>query len=365
MRRLWLLLLVPGCSLYFGHSGDDHPGPGPDPEPPDSAQGEADLLARPCIRAAAVGSFLLGGSDDVFLTYVCDANGAGAIIEYDSLTPTDVAPGTAHADFQQPFVRLRVTPWQGAAEQVIAFNEFDPGGWILGANGGSSWGTTRATTDAFFMPGTYDTMYYVGDQAIHTEHFPAWDPGDPPADLAVGKPFRYATGGAFGGTSGKDIFYVTGAAGEPHELGTLVRQADGTYAQGPTESLPAGAVAPLAVADVDGDGVADVVGLATKVFVRSSRTGTISYLDGSATMVTTGDFDGDHVSEVAYLTGDRSAIRRATMASDGTLTSMLLVTYGGDDFAVGDLDHNGHADLAIIRDRGQQSSTLKFLRNPL
>src|SRR5688500_7972883 len=127
----WLLVFaISGCSLYFEQGGDKPPAP-------DADVGDPSVIARPCIRAVA------GNGAQVFLTYVCEAPGAGGIIEWLRFSGGRLLDGTPRADYQEPFVRAAIV----ASSQVLTVHQYSPGGWVFRGGGGSRYESRRPFTD--------------------------------------------------------------------------------------------------------------------------------------------------------------------------------------------------------------------------
>ena len=349
-------MVLPGCSLYFGSS----PGSSHDVDAvPDGSDLEA--IARPCIRAMAAGNLVLGGADDIFLTYVCDAPGAGGIIEYFHDEGGMLVGGMARADYQEPFIRATVVDADAnLPADVLTVNQYNPGGWVFSSYGGFRYETQRPFTDAFMANidgiGPSD-LIFAGDHAIRVQHgmFAMTEP-----ELLTGKPFVSVAMAPLGGSTAQDLFYIAGAPGQALELGVALQTAADplAFTLGAIAADPAGPVLPLVVADVDGDHVPDVVGGTSHVFVRSSKTGSLSYLEETPSAIAAGDLDADGTSDAIFMTADHQAIRRLQISSTGQLSSSPLVAAGGDALTIADLDGDRRGDVILIRDLGKPTSTL-------
>lgn len=317
MLRLWWVVVLSGCSLYFSSGDDDDDAMPPSPD----AYGDPTVVARPCIRAVAVGELLLGGTDNVFLTYVCDVDGAGAIIEYFNWTNGQLTPaGPARGDVQEPFERALIVDSDGRLPiDVLTINKFSPGGWVFLGNGGWRYESARPFSDATAanLDGVapYE-LVFAGDNAIRMQ-LGMFAQNE--TELVTGKPFVSVAVAQLGTTAARrDLFYVAGTPTGPTELGIALQTSAQplTYQMTTLVTEPNGPRLPLVVADVDGDAIGDVIGATSHVFVRSSKTGTLLYLEETASALAAGDTDGDGIAEPVFITGDRTAVRRVRVADE-------------------------------------------------
>jgi hypothetical protein len=128
-------------------------------------------------------------------------------------------------------------------------------------------------------------------------------------------------------------------------LGVMLGNGDGTF-QPEVQVGPPGSY--VAVADLNGDGKPDlaVSGSATLIY-DGSGDGTFSLgatLPGSES-VTVGDLDGDGRPDLALATGGQ--LVRVVLAGDSTFGPRGYVTVAvADSIAIGDFDGDGKADLA-------------------
>jgi len=349
--------LLSGCSLYFDNGDDDALDGGTFGD----AALPSNVVARSCIRAVAVGDFMLGGNDEIFLTYVCDAPGAGGIIEYLTYTGGALVAGTARADYQEPFVRATVGNDGQLPSKVLTIQQYNPGGWVFASWGGYRYASTRPIADAVLA--NFDNMaggdfVFAGDNAIRMQDglFPQGTQLDE-IEVLSGKPFTRVAVANLGGDAALDLFFVASSQAG-NELGIAIQTAPKTFSLGDVVADPATKPVPLVVADVDGDQLPDVIGGTSHLFVRSSKTGTLTFLEEQPAEVATGDVNGDGVVDAVYLTADRTQVRRVVVSATGLLTSAPLLASGGDAFAIGDLDGDHRGDIVLLHGIGTTSSTM-------
>ncbi len=143
-------------------------------------------------------------------------------------------------------------------------------------------------------------------------------------------------------------------------IGVMLGNGDGTF-QNPvmyaTDEAPGG----LTVADLNGDGIPDIVAIARKVDVFLGKgNGTfapaVTYSPGAYPYaVATGDFNADGKIDVALATfGSVSALSVLFGNGDGTLQPPVLISASGIPFSltVGDLNGDGIADLVFPSNPG-------------
>jgi hypothetical protein len=366
MRRLLACTLLAGCDLYFHHA---HP---PSPAGDAAATTTTDRLDLPCIHTLAAGRLLPDGPESIFVTHACQG---GAIVVNAGYGAGGLAQIDARADWGYRFTRTIVTDFDGITPFDIAALS-DPGGPPLWAFRRAEWSGPDGQSVGFPHPlldlvstdidgdGTRDLVVTGGD-AIHvvlgTDQLPLTVTAAAETTIASGKPYAYIAVAPLGGASGRDVFYLAGGATGPLELGAMVQTSAHPLAFATTaQAEPAGPLHPLVVADVDGDGIPDVIGATSRVFVRGSKTGAITFLDEPALAIAAGDIDGDGVADAVFVTGDGSAIRRVRIAADGTLSSAPLVTSGGTAtaLALADVDGDGKADVVLVVDGEQPGSAI-------
>lgn len=178
--------------------------------------------------------------------------------------------------------------------------------------------------------------------------------------LVAGKAFRNAVA-----TTKNELYYLAQPLGSATvEIGVARASASDPFAftATPLGSDTTGARS-LIVADVDGDGIADAIGTAARIFVFGSRTGTLQFLDEAALAISTGDTDADGVDEPVFLAADGESVRRVRIAGDGSLTAEHLHDVHAQAMTVGDFDANGIADIATLDKIGRAGSTVSLFRD--
>lgn len=213
-------------------------------------------------------------------------------------------------------------------------------------------------------------MVVAGDGAIRVV---LGKPGTLPSAVAAseeipvlsGKPFAALAVTQLGATAAPDLFYIARSPGAASvELG-IARQSSydpPAYAIEQMVTKENGPLLPLVVADVDGAGIPDVMGATPTVFVRSSKSGSLTFLPEGALAIAAGDVDGDGVAEPIFLTADGASVRRVRLSPEGALASELLVAAGGQALAVGDFDERGVADVALVEELGRAGSRVAVYR---
>jgi len=365
MRSAVLCVLATGCNLYFG-SGSGSQGGG--------VTVDALVYPRDCIRSIATGNNLPGrptivvgsgcnGSDTVESLQVW--NGA-----LDQLASRTVL-GMTYRGFQ--FGNIADTP----GIETIGIANGTSGSYV-------EWGPGATT-----VPQTATFTGAIADLSV------ADVDGDGRDDVVVAKGVDIIAGlnrpGALPSSADERVL-LSGRQFFAAKLAPLPDGSPGLYyialGQGANETgvahrvsanppvysidrfvtlpvgreMPGGAVQPLVVADVDGDGKPDVIGAAQRVFVWSSRTGNVGLLDDEALGIGVGDVDGDGLAEPVYLTTDKKHVRKVIVATDGALGSEPLLNAGGDGLAVGDFDGDNVADIATFDKLGVRGSRVLVYR---
>lgn len=178
--------------------------------------------------------------------------------------------------------------------------------------------------------------------------------------LVAGKAFRNAAV-----TAKNEIYYLAQPQGSTTvEIGVARASTSDPFAFVVTTlASDAAGTRGLIVADVDGDRIADAVGMAARVFVFTSRTGTVQFLDEAALAISTGDIDGNGVDEPVFIAADGASVRSIRVAADGSLTAEHLLDVHAQAMTIGDFDGNGIADIATLDKLGRAGSTVSLFRN--
>jgi hypothetical protein len=358
MSRLLLLCTVlSGCSLYFG-DGDDETPTDPDPDP--GPGGKLETIERPCIQDLVGGALFDGSGDELFLSYQCDLPSVTMYVHVEGGEPVIVREA---GDYQDKINRLRVVQERsGATKSVVGMMKTQPhfltffqSGWFRTDVENPFLDVRIADLDG---NGVRDWLVVGGDAIRRAPMQQAAGPSAIPAAnetvLLSGKPFASVVAAQLGGSPALDLLFVTATG----EVGFALQTTPGVFEISATFPDPGAAPRPLVTADVDGDGIEDVIGSAGHLFVRSSKTGTLSFLTEPVQAFAVGDVDDDGVADALYLTADKTTVRRVKITASGSLTTELWYAGGGDAIAVGDLDGDTHGDIALVRDLGLATSKL-------
>lgn len=361
MRSAVLCVLATGCNLYFGG---------------DSSHGTAaDLIyPRDCIRSIATGPNLPGrpaivlgsgcnGTDTVEALQIWN----GALDQMASRTVL----GITYRGFQ--FGDIADTP----GVETIGIANGTTGNYV-------EWGTGPTTVPETAMfsgsiadltvadvdgDGRDDVVVAVGRDIIAGLNRPGVLPSsDDERVLLSGRQFFAAKLAPLPDGSPGLYYVALGTDGNETGIAHRVSASPPVYSIDRFVTLPVGrempggAVQPLLVADVDGDGKPDVIGAAQRVFVWSSRTGNLGLLDDEASGIGVGDVDGDRLAEPVYLTADGKHVRKVIVSTDGALSSEPLLDAGGAGLAVADFDGDGIADIATFDKVGVRGSRVSVYR---
>lgn len=181
--------------------------------------------------------------------------------------------------------------------------------------------------------------------------------GDGKGGFTVGQSYALtgypAASQAAGNGQANLVFNVSSALG----LATLTGNADGTF-----QGIPAASVGQtgLTAADVNGDGIADVLGVDTSgnlLTALGRGNGQFSLIDESRAgqpyaFLATGDFNGDGRVDAAAITAPNEATVSLYLGNgDGTfqpgLPAVDLKTSGAQQAAVGDFNGDSNLDLVV------------------
>lgn len=211
----------------------------------------------------------------------------------------------------------------------------------------------------FDSNGTLDFVTTDGAGAIRRGPVPPYfydnvSPDDE-TTLLTGKTYRYFAVTNLAGTPSPDIFYTT-------NNGQLWLATQTTPDQFTEQLLGSGANPQrLRVADVDADGIEDVIGASPNVFVYSTKTQTLVQLADKARSIAVGDVDGDGIVEPVFLTEDGRQVRRVVglTTSASPTTTAVLNTTEAQVVALARLDDDVRSDVALIHESGLATSWLE------
>ena len=348
--RLACLVLLTGCGLSSG----DQPSP--------------DVFARDCIQTIDTGPTLPNGPIAIVLTSACsDASMIDNLQIYDNVLESVTSFTQAGAKYHR--ARIADLDNSGGVETLgLVDDTLSYVAW----NGITEPRPTRVDYARPFEDlqvadldrDHHADVVVAGDGAIRvtlgTGTLPSAVAATDEQVLLSGKPFRAVAIAPTG-----ELYYLAQKHDEdPVEIGVAhaTSMSPPTYAVTESTMDAGGPVRQLVLADVDGDGVLDAIGLTSHVFVRSSRTGTVSFLPEAALAIAAGDNDADGVREPLFLAADGASVRRVRIASDGSLTSEHVLDVHAQALAVGDFDANGIADIATVDRLGRATSAVSVYR---
>jgi hypothetical protein len=133
----------------------------------------------------------------------------------------------------------------------------------------------------------------------------------------------------------------------------LVGRGDGTFT--PEQDVAVTSPTTVAIGDLDRDGKRDVIGASSSIYVRlGNGDGTFRAMPDvafAATEVFLADLDGDGVLDIVARSEPAFQVAAMHGNGDGTFRSATVVATIGQvtSSAVGDLDRDGRADVAIGR----------------
>jgi hypothetical protein len=350
MRFAYTLILVTGCGLSSG----DEP--------------TADLYTRDCIRTMDRGPTLPNGPLALVLTSACtDASMVDNVQWYEN----KLASVTSHTAFGAKYRATRIAQLDGLyGVETIGLVDTAPSyvAWF---------GYTMAhamrvnytqdfddLTVADLDRDTKSEIIVAGGDSLRVATVPSTIPAPQitPTDertLVSGKAFKNVAA-----STKNELFYLAQPLGsQTVEIGVARASSTDPFAFTATAlASDAAGARSLTIADVDGDGLPDAIGTAARIFVASSRTGTVSFLDEAALAISTGDTDADGIDEPVFLAADGASVRRILVAADGSLSSEHLLDVHAQAMTVGDFDGNGIADVATLDKIGRTGATVSLYR---
>jgi hypothetical protein len=348
LRFTWPVVaaLLSACTLYFEGSDDPAPtgdaGPGPDPV--------GERLDREYLTGVVSGQLVdqYWNHDELFITF----GSQGMTGETISWGPANVVSlfGTTFPVQLEP-IRVQ-TGW---AITIADHHEL-----ILFGTGFPQTNFPH-TVDDFarldFDGDGKDDYVTAGDGivrrcAVPTSYYESVAAANETTLLPGTKGYQYIAVADFGGSSLPDIFYITKGG----QIGLATQTSPDVF----TDEVLGNGTQPqrMHLADVDGDGLADVVGASSFVFIYSTKTHALVQLADKARAVAVGDIDGDGIAEPVFLSADGLQVRRvAGLATSATPTSQLVLnTTAAQSFTVANMDGDAHADVALIHDAGFATS---------
>jgi len=368
MYRIALIVVFSACHLYFN-----------DPAPVDplvdaGAQSTSSRLALPCIQAVASGDILPDAGDELFVAYGCTGGPVVADIAYRS---GELLASGLQAQFQLRFQRAVVADLDGIPPADVLSLDRYSSGWAFtrrefSGRQGNSFKFERPFEDVVVtdLDGDHKRdMVLAGDGALRLVADASSTPYGPvplvvaPAmetEILTGRQFAAVVAADLASSPAKDLFFVATQPAGGYELGVATQV--GPLAFDVTSSAtPSGPLQKkMLVADVDGDGQDDIVGLAGRLFVHGSKHGTIALLPAANVIsVDIGDLDGDGQAEPIAIIGDE--VHRITVHASGpvlSLASTPVLPEGGDELHVVSLDGDMHDDLVLVRGLGEETSEL-------
>ena len=351
LRVAWsaVVALLPGCTLYFDGPTDSPPDAGP-------LNVVGERLDREYLTGVVSGQLVdeYWNHDEVFLTW----GSQGMTGETVSWGPTSLVSlfGTTFPVELDP-VRVQ----DGWAINIADHREL-----VLYGTGFPQTMFPHAIDDVarldFDGDGTPDYVT-AGEGSVRRCAVPAYyyDSVTAAAEttlLPATKEYRYIAVANLAGSSSPDIFYMTNDG----QIGLATQTSPDVF----TDEVLASDTQParMHLADVDGDGLVDVVGTSPSIFIYSTKTHALVRLADEARAIAVGDLDGDGVDEPVFLTTNGRQVRRvAGLITSATPTSrVVLNTTEAQALAVANMDGDGRADIALIHEAGQPTSWFELLR---
>lgn len=352
VRFAWLAVvaLLPACTLYFGAADDAAPsgdaGPGPDPV--------GERLDREYLTGVVSGELVdqYWNHDELFMTW----GSQGMTGETVTWGPTSLVSlfGTMFPVELQP-IRVQA----GWAINIADHREL-----ILYGTGFPQTTFPHSVDDVarldFDGDGTADYVT-AGDGivrwcAVPTDYYAGVS--NETTLLPTPKNYQYIAVANLAGSSLLDVFYMTKGG----QIGLATQTSPGIF----TDQVLGNGTQPqrMHLADVDGDGLVDVVGASPSIFIYSTKTHALVQLADTARAIATGDIDGDGFAEPVFLTADGQQVRRvAGLTTSASPTSKLVLnTPEAQALTVANMDGDAHADVALVHEAGQPTSWLELRR---
>lgn len=360
--RIAVCLLATGCNFYFGGRSHDAPGP------------TVDTFSRDCIRTISAGPTLPRGPTAIVITSACTSTSMVENLQfYQGSLESVQSYGVSGARYRSTLLAdvdgNGTTDTIGFVDNAPAYVVW-PGQAVMPRAQRVDY--TLLAEDIVIADLNGDRLPDVVFSGMGWVDAALARPGAPPptkitlddaVTVMTTKTFASIAVTQLGDHPAPDIFYI-GRSRDGLELGVALQTAQDPPAYTIVQEIaqPAGPHLPLVLADVDGDGIADVIGAAPTVFVRSSKHGTISFLPEGALAIAAGDVDGDGIAEPIFLTSDGASLRRVQISGVGSLTSEHLLSAGGEALAVGDFDADGIDDIALVEKLGRAGSQVVVYR---
>lgn len=344
-------VLISGCTLYFGGSSDDQPGTYPDAGIAPGVTGAR--LDRECLVGVTGGNLVDVNRDELEIAWGCNTGMQGETVSYGQ--ELVVLFGTYPQAYEFELLHIEYAAAWAIKNDHHTLLQFGAG---FPQTGFDHPIIDVARLD-FDSDGTNDFVTTDGTGAVKRGPVPAYyywpvEPQDE-TTLLTGKPYRYLAVSNFSGTPSPDIFYTTTTG----QLGLATQTSPDQF----TDQVLGTGVNPqrLHLADVDGDGVKDVVGASPNIFVYSTKTHTLVQLAEKARAIDVGDIDGDGISEPVYLTEDGTQVRRVVglTAANAPTTKAVLNTTEAQVIALAKMDDDVRSDVALIHDAGLPASWLE------
>ena len=157
--------------------------------------------------------------------------------------------------------------------------------------------------------------------------------------------------------------------GDGQNVDVFLANGNGTFTTEPVLNSPGFSSVAIAMADVNGDGIPDVITADQGLWVWLGK-GDGTFQTGHALLtgtieadhITVGDFNGDGHPDIAYINSTQN--KAGILLGDGAgsftaVSSQQPVPAGTQNLAVGDLDSDGHLDLVTASRSGNVMSILR------